>query len=153
MTKNITITIAICCTLVILDSGVDHRDTVLSRDGRPGSRVYRGHPQGELVLVAVLVGVVRTSHSIHRGGAPARTVCGRAGRVVNPAVGEGEVTIVFVGVPVAAVSPGLVVTGAVSGGGTPAVVSLSADHVRHSAVGHRHAVLSCHSRLAAVGRG
>ena len=84
---------------------------------RGASSVVKGREaKSQLVSIAVLVGVILLGVLIGRGGTPAI----RTSAVLHPAVHEGEHAVVLIGVSVAAVSPGDVVSVAVSGQSAPA---------------------------------
>ena len=70
------------------------------------------------MLSKTLLPVVFPCIGIDRGRTPTRGGIS-AGRVLDARVGKGEITGVLVRVPVATVSPGLVVPSTVSGRGTP----------------------------------
>ena len=78
--------------------------------------VEGGEAKCQLVSVTVLVRVILLGVLVGRGGTPAI----RTSAVLHPAVHEGEHAVVLIGVSVAAVSPGDVISVAVSGQSTPA---------------------------------
>ena len=78
--------------------------------------VEGGEAKCQLVSVTVLVRVILLGVLVGRGGTPAI----RTSAVLHPAVHEGEHAVVLIGVSVAAVSPGDVVSVAVSGQSAPA---------------------------------